>query len=276
MAIQTHKNILPQFASIRPMNLYKQWNLTDLDFTTKSTLKDYMTAKWISSSYVGSSANDYYNNYYSGSIPNFPGLNVKYARYYANETGSGTEPNDDITDYDGFNDYVLSYNYRLGNGDKFYPTYQSQSGWVNPDGSYARLVYYSLKKLFYAENATYHYLLFGSSSQLSSEAIVIEIPQRYVADTIEPNQFILRDSSDIYKLPYSSGSWNWSLEPRNNTSSYEGIKLIDDGNGNLYDANYDSGTQRGNIFYQLGLVVITDVAYARYFREYLIVSGNIL
>jgi hypothetical protein len=286
MAIQTYKDILPQFASIRPMNLYKEWILTDSDFTTHPTLKEFMSASAASASWSGT-INSYYAQY-SGSIPNFPGLNIKYARYYSSETGSVTDPNTDVIDFDGTNDYVLSYNYSLGNGDKFYPLYQSQSGWVNPDGSYARLIHYSLKKLFYSNAATHYNLLFGTSNQLSNEAIVIEIPQRFVADTIEPGTFTLIDASDIYRLPYSTGSWEWAYPSGSNNIignpsasefnplASEGIKLFDDTHGNLYDYNYHPSIQRGNIFYEMGLVVITDIKYAQYFRNYLILSGNIL
>lgn len=283
MSIQTFKNIQPQFTSIRPMNLYKEWTLTDLDFTTHDTLKEFISASAARGGYVGD-LNQYYANYLlsgTGSVPNFPGLNIKYARLYWNETGSVTEPNTEIIDFDGTNDYVLSYNYQLGNGDKFYPLYQSQSGWMNPDRTYARMVHYSLQKLFYSGNSTYNNLLYGSSSKLYNEAIVIEIPQRYVADRIEPGTFTLIDASDIYKLPYSSGSLPWQQASGSNNLSTnplasEGIKLVDDKHGNLYDANYNSSIQTGNIFYDLGLIVITDMLYARYFREYLIISGNIL
>ncbi len=278
MAIQTLKNIQPQFISIRPMNLYKKWTLTDLDFTTKSTLEDFIYTKWVSSSYLGNDIDDYYNNYYSGSIPSFPGLNIKYARYSSSDIGPNTDPNTAIVDDDG---YILSYNYRLGDGSRFYPLYESQSGFLNPDGTYASIVHKSLQKLFYAPNATYHYLLYGTSSFLSSEAIVIEIPQRYVADTIEPGTFIFTDTSNIEELPYSHGSKPWQSIPGNNNIlnnplASEGIRLFDDKHGNLFDANYELTKQRGNIFYKMGIVVITDVKYARYFREHLIISGSII
>lgn len=278
MSIQTHKDISPQFISIRPTNLYKEWNLTDSDITTKSTLKSFMSASRAISGDT-SELNTYYSNY-TGSIPTFPGLNVKYARYYPDETGSIALVNDYITDDDG--EHVLSFNYMLGNGDRFYPTYQSQSGWINPDGSYCRAVYYSLKKLFYGEDAIYQDMLRKSSTTLGNEAIVLEIPQRFVADTIEPGTFILTDMHNINLLPYStSGSSSWGISPYDNTISdnvlaLEGIKLMDDSYGNIYDYNYSSSIQRGNIFYEIGLVVITDIAYARYFREYLIISGNII
>ena len=109
MAIQTHKNIKPQFQSVRPMNLYKQWTLTDLDFTTQPDLKHFLLAKSELDGNTGD-INTYYANYLastSGSIPTFPGLNVKYARLYSNETGSITEPNTTVLDGD---DYVMSYN----------------------------------------------------------------------------------------------------------------------------------------------------------------------
>jgi len=253
------------------MNLYKRWSFTDSDFTIYSTLKDFMYEKWVSSSYIGDDVNDYYNNYYSGSIPKFPGLNVKYASH-SNDIVPYTDPNTEVMDDNG---YVLSYNYKLGNGERFYPLYESQSGYINPDGSYEKMVYYSLMKLFYAPNATYHHLLFGSSNVLYDEAIVIEIPQRYVADTIEPGTFVFRDSSDIYNLPYSSGSEHWqnatgSNNVDTNPHASEGIKLVDDKLGNLFDANFEPEIQRGNIFYQMGLIVITDINYARYLKEYLI------
>jgi len=278
VALEIYKNILPQFISIRPINLYKKWILRDYDITTKSNLASYISASVVSASYTGS-FDSYYKTYYiTGSriLPNFPGLNVKYARYYDNETGSLTPPNDYLIETDDYGDYVLSYNYKLLNGDLFYPAYQSSSGWINPDGTYSRIVYYSLKRLFYSNNSLYYNLIEGTASKLNNEAFVFEIPKKFVADSIEPGTFILRDSSDIMRLPYSSGSWSWSVEPRNNTSSFEGIKLIDDGRGNIYDANYVPAQQRGNIFYKLGLIVITDIAYARYFKNYLIDSRSII
>lgn len=274
MSVYSHKDIKPQFIAIRPMNLYKEWRLTAYDFAYQSTLKD-----WLSDATASS---------VSGvPVPTFPSLNAKYARLYLNETGSDTdEPmaNTKIVDDDG---YILSYNYLLGNGDKFYPTYQSQSGWINPDGSYERMVHYSLQKLFYGRSAVYKHRFFGSSSKLSNEAIVIEIPQRYVADTIEPGTFVLTETSNIYNLPYSSGSTfltasnaytpydNTPLDNKNPLAS-EGIKIIDDAKGNLFDENYSSSVQRGNILYDMGIVIITDVVYARYFREYTIISGSFI
>ena len=275
MAVQniTHKNIKPQFIAIRPMNLYKEWRLNAYDFATQSTLKEWLADATASN--------------YTGSIPNFPPLNAKYARLYPYETGSGTEPDgggpiSKVVDDDG---YLLSYNYLLGNGDKFYPTYQSSSGWLNPDGTYARMVHYSLQRLFYGDDGVYKNLFFSTSSYLSNEAFVIEIPQRYLADTIEPGTFVLRETSNIYNLPYTeSGSVPtasnshppFDNSPSLNVLASDGIKLVDDSRGNLFDENYNPGVNRGNIFYEMGLVVITDKVYAGYFREYTIVSGSFI
>lgn len=274
MAVQniTHKNIKPQFIAIRPMNLYKEWSLNSYDFALQQNLKKFISASAASASYVGD-LNTYYNLFFTGSIPHFPPLNAKYARLYANETGSNTDlplPETKIVDDDG---YVLSYNYTLGNGDKFYPLYQSSSGWVNPDGTYARMIHYSLQRLFYGYDGVYKNLFYSTSSYLSNEAFVIEIPQRYVADTIEPGTFVLRESSNIYNLPYTtSGSSNgyapYDNTPASNSLASDGIKLVDDSRGNLFDENYNSDVNRGNIFYELGIVVITDIVYARYFRDY--------
>jgi hypothetical protein len=278
MAVYSHKDIKPQFIAIRPMALYKEWRLNSYDFATQSKIENWLAD--VTASY-GSTPGI--------TAPTFPPLNAKYARLYPSETGSATEPDGGgptakILDDDG---YYLSYNYTLGNGDKFYPTYQSQSGWMNPDKTYARMVHYSLQKLFYGYDGVYKNLLFGSSSIIYNEAFVIEIPQRYVADKIEPGTFVLKEASNIYNLPYSSGSTtltasnaytpydNTPLDNKNVLAS-DGIKLIDDSQGNLFDANYSSSIQRGNIFYELGLVVITDQVYARYFREYTILSGSFI
>jgi len=261
MVNEAHKNIKPQFIAIRPMNLYKEWRLNGYDFATQSNLKDWLAAATASN--------------FTGSVPNFPALNAKYARLFLNETGSLTgDPmaGTKIVDADG---YVLSYNYTLGNGDKFYPTYQSQSGWMNPDGTYARMVHYSLQKLFYGNTGVYKNLFFGSSSILYNEAFVIEIPQRYVADTIEPGTFILTETSNVYNLPYTTSGSSNGYTPYDNTPSAslnplasDGIKLVDDSRGNLFDENYNPEVNRGNIFYEMGLVIITDQVYARYFRDY--------
>jgi len=286
MAVQniTHKNIKPQFIAIRPMHLYKEWRLNSYDFALQQNLKKFMSASAVSVGYVGD-LNTYYNSYFTGSIPNFPPLNAKYARLYPNETGSGTEPDGGgpllkVVDDDG---YLLSYNYLLGNGDKFYPTYQSSSvlGGVNPDGTYARMVHYSLQRLFYGDDGVYKNLFFSTSSYLSNEAFVIEIPQRYVADTIEPGTFVLRETSNIYNLPYTtSGSSNgytpYDNTPATNSLASDGIRLVDDSRGNLFDTNYTSSGNVGNIFYEMGLVIITDQVYAKYFREYTIVSGSFI
>lgn len=264
MAIQTHKGIKPQFIAIRPMNLYKEWRLNSYDFATQSKIEDWLSD--ISASSLSASGTP---------APTFPPLNAKYARLYPHETGSATEPDgggptEKIVDDDG---YMLSYNYLLGNNDRFYPAYQSQSGWTNPDGTYSRMTHYSLQRLFYGNDGVYKHLFFGSSSYLSNEAFIIEIPQRYVAETIEPGTFVLTETSDINNLPYTTSGSSNAGPPYNNTSSLnakasEGIRLVDDSRGNLFDANYSESVQRGNIFYELGLIVITDVTYSMYFRDY--------
>ena len=271
MAIKTHKGIKPQFIAIRPMTLYKEWTFDSYDFTTQSN-----AASWTAVTASGTTAR----------FPIFPALNAKYARLYPSETGSVTEPDgggpvNKIIDADG---YMLSYNYTLGNGDKFYPAYQSSSGWQNPDGTYARMVHYSLQRLFYGDDGVYKNLFVGSSSLLYNEAYVIEIPQRYVAETIEPGTFVLTETSNIYNLPYTSISSSlptssnahtpYDNNPVTNSLASDGIKLVDDTRGNLFDSNYSSSVQRGNIFYELGLVIITDEVYARYFRDY--TSGSII
>lgn len=267
--IKVHKNIKPQFIAIRPMNLYKEWRLNTYDFAIQSNIEDWL--KDVTASFGTTSGI---------TAPTFPPLNAKYARLYQSETGSMTEPNDDIIDNDG---YVLSYNYTLGNSDKFYPLYQSESGWINPDGSYARMAHYSLQRLFYGNDGVYKNLFFGTSSYLYNEAFIIEIPQRYVAEKIEAGTFVLTETSNIENLPYTIIGSSNAASPYDNTPSgnlnplaSEGIKLIDDLRGNLFDNNYSSSIQRGNIFYDIGIIIITDVVYAKYFREYIIQSGSFI
>lgn len=259
----TLKDINPQFRSIRPINLYKEWNFRSAEITHYSNQTDWLAAATESS--------------YTGIVPSFPTLNVKYSRFDRSDTGSVQEPNYDVTDIDN---YVLSWQYTLGNGDKFNPYYESASGYLNPDGSYARIVYYSLYRLFYGPQSLYQNILNSTSSILRNEAFVFDIPKRAVGEAIEPGYFILEDANDVRNLPYTLSGSN-AASPYNNTSSLnplanEGIKLIDDAKGNLFDSNYSSSVQRGNIFYNIGLVVITDEAYARYFREYLIISGGLV
>jgi hypothetical protein len=256
----TLKEIKPQFRSIRPFNLYNEWNFRDAEFTHYSNIFDWTEA---SASYATSSRS---SSKQVSIEPTFPAINVKYARYYDNETGSVTY-NDVVDEYG----YSLTDTYHLANGDIFCPQWHkdqgiySTSSQMNPDKTYQRMIYYSLKRLFYGNQAIHSNCLIGTSSVLSNEAFVFEIPQRCIGDTIQPGYFILEDANDINNLPYG------------NTNT-EGIKLIDDSQGNLFDVNSiaSESIQRGNIFYTVGIVVITDIEYARYFREYLIISGGVV
>lgn len=259
----TLKDINPHFRSIRPIKLYKEWNFRSAEMTHFSTLSNWLSAATESS--------------YTGIVPSFPTVNVKYSRFNRSDTGSVQEPNYDVTDD---NNYILSWQYTLANGDKFNPYYESSSGYLNPDGSYARMVYYSLYRLFYGPQSIYQNILIGTSSILRNEAFVFDVPKRAIGEAIEPGHFILEDANNVRNLPYTLSGSN-AASPYNNTSSLnplanEGIKIVDDGYGNLFDVNYSSSIQRGNIFYNTGLVVITDETYAKYFREYLIISGGLV
>jgi len=309
MEIIVYKEIPPQFASKRPVNLYKEWSFVQSDispFLSAISWENYVTAS------VEAGSSSIYNK------PTFPTLNAKYARFYAYESSSREYQDLDDEDDDG---YYVNFNHTLQNGDVYNKRYLENEVYKNPDGTSAYIVYKSLNTLFYSGNAVYkekvkyvpnykisyyiddvlmeYYTPNNPTSILESipysgsyttyyctlknEAFVFEIPRRYVADNIEPNTFSLTDVSNIYNLPYTDTGSNayspFDNTPVSNSEAIAGVNLYDNGNGCIFDSNYSSSVQRGHIFYSLGLVVITDEIYAKYFKEYItdyhIASGSL-
>jgi hypothetical protein len=104
---------------------------------------------------------------------------------------------------------------------------------------YQKSVYNTINKLFYNQDLkSFNYNInvdFNANFPTNENSFirVIEIPQSKFGNNIKPNEFILN-------------------------SSYYNIK--DDGNGNLFDLNFNN-LQVGNIFYNQGIVVITNQDY---------------
>jgi hypothetical protein len=87
---------------------------------------------------------------------------------------------------------------------------------------------------------------------LSSNAVIISIPQIKFGEGIVPKTVTLLDSTT-------------SNRPYNSTST---INIIDDGLGNLIDTqNNIYSASVGNISYDFGLVIITEPSYSTYFSN---------
>ena len=225
--------------STSPIGVTKEWNFTEKDFGVFQNQQEFFT--YVSQSYGMSLA----------TIVNMP-------RFPQNRVNLGVSQSaDPMQDF---------YNVT------FSPTYESASGRINPDGTYQRIMHYGIKQQFYNENAPFKYKI-ESGSKMSEKIFIIEIPRRYVGYGIEPETFEFTDNSNINALPY------WNISPYNTTSSnalaINGIKLIDDGYGRIYDNNFTASGCIGNIIYDNGLVFITDYEYATYFEIYLIISGSL-
>jgi len=105
---------------------------------------------------------------------------------------------------------------------------------------YQKSIYNQIKKLFYNDSSrSFNYnnnvdLIRNFPTNENSFIRVIEIPQNKFGNNIKPNEFLL--DSNFFKI-------------------------VDDGIGNLYDVNYIDKIHVGNIFYNQGIVVITNQDY---------------
>lgn len=120
---------------------------------------------------------------------------------------------------------------------------------TNPDGSYKRLIWSSIQHLYYPTRSLQQPLHPRAYSRnfididkidlvtrsLNDTGIrVVNIPVKMFGEEIKPNSFLLESSS---------------------------IKIIDDGNYNLYISGTSPRSVVGNIFYQHGHIVITSQSY---------------
>lgn len=125
----------------------------------------------------------------------------------------------------------------------------------NPNGNYRRLIYDSIKFLYYQNYISGYNSgdFFHSSSYFNYEQSTLESGSIRNFPTSEGNRIlVLSIDQNIYGSGLSPNSFNIS-------GSQGDFYIIDDGEGNLFDnINYD---YVGNIFYSQGLVVITNKDY---------------
>jgi hypothetical protein len=224
--ISVFKDIPKEFVSIKPFNMSKTW-----DFTEAS---------------VGSG---------SDSILVFEG---KYIHSSSDQVGSGAERY--VFDDMG---YVVNYNYNLANGDKYMPVSES----LNPNGSVKRMMFHAVNNLFYSSSHSPYYEqgIYDLNALSSGSLFLFYIPQKYIAESINPGTFSLIDTSDVNNLPYGY-------------TNIDGINIVDysdkDRIGRLYDINNTEYTRPiGNISYTTGHIIITDFEYVTYFLNSLITGS---
>ena len=251
------KTLDTNMVSKNKYNIYRTWTFTDVDitpFNTEIAWYNYVT-------YILGL------DYTTLPKPSFPGLNVKSA-VSKSMNDSGYYPTQTDVDNDG---YELTRSYLLANGDHFYPSYEIDTNQRCSDGSYMKINHYSINQLFYAAHASYinELLTNDNDSILYENAFILEIPRKYMAHKIEQGTFVFNDETNTNYLPY------WNIAPYNN-AIYNPISVsglsIRDRSGSLYDNNFTASGHIGNIFYDMGLVVITDNEYAKYFKENYVVS----
>lgn len=239
MEAQYFKYFNSNFISKNTFNIKKNWTFTENDI---SPFLDKIS--W----------GNYTSSYHLNVIePQFPSLNVKAAVSKSNDNAKNFIPPYYEIDDDG---YPLYSNYELGNGDTFCPLYEELKDRRNADGTYMKIVHYSLNKLLYSKFASYsnqeEYIKKmnpNNSSSLQENVFMLEIPRRYYGFTVSPGSFVWEDSSNISHHPYGGA---------------QSIYIKDNEYGTLYDENYSSLIV-GDIFYDKGLIIIKDEKYANYF-----------
>ena len=226
--ISIYKDIPPVFVSIKPYKLYKTYDFSNTNIGSGSS--DVLVFEAISDTSSSSENTDLY----------------RPANNPFKKDSSG---------------YILDYNYTLMNGERYMPVSESR----NPNGSVKRLIYKSIKRLFYEPDSVfwekYLYNTDHASSSLGNSAFMFYIPAQYIAESIEENSIYISDMSDTSHQPYSN-------------TNPEGIYITDD-NGFLYDYNNPNHTGPiGNISYDTGHIIITDAQYKDYFTKHLIDSSS--
>jgi hypothetical protein len=228
--INIFKNIEPMFISIKPFKLYKTYNFDQTN--------------------IGSG---------SSNILIFDAINDKSSS--SEVTDLYRPPNNPfIKDSAG---YILDYNYTLGNGEKYMPISES----LNPNGSVKRLIYKSIKRLFYDPDSVYYEKYFSninhSANPLGDKAFLFYIPSKYISEAIGFETFVLIDTSDTSNQPYGN-------------SNPEGIKITDTyGDGHIYDENNPNITfPIGNISYDTGHIIVLDEQYRNYFVKNLMETAS--
>lgn len=131
-------------------------------------------------------------------------------------------------------------------------TYFTYGDDQNPDGSYKKLVWSSIKHMYYPtesfrKNDIYYNLINIEQIQYISRSLdngirVLNIPSKIIGEQIKANSVIIETGSD---------------------ATYK--KFVDDGKYNLYIYGSDTGSNPreivGNVFYETGQIIITSQSY---------------
>ena len=116
--------------------------------------------------------------------------------------------------------------------------YDAETDDTNSNGISKRTLYDSIKAQFYLNPATASIL-----TEVGRRESYASTDERVIGNTI--------GVISIPQLWYGEG-----VKPNSVSLSYGIIDATDDGNSNLVDSN--TGTHKGNIFYDRGLIVVTD------------------
>ncbi len=143
---------------------------------------------------------------------------------------------------------VISDIYDGISGSYVYSSTGTDLGPLNTDGSYKFLLYKTMEAAYYTNDISRQEF---NLLPLQSRARIISIPQNIFGESIKPTTLSLIDNSN-------------------------GITILDDGNGNLNAANtvtfaiglvsttYTSGSQIGNVWYETGIIALSDTGSVSY------------
>ena len=165
-------------------------------------------------------------------------------------------------------------------GTLFNPTTDPTTGYVNT-GSYQRLVYNSIKELYYSnflssskgDEATLTIIDNGVILQKNDQQPSYE---NYLQSTLVPSRYFPTGSNDkIGVISIPSTLFGEQIKPKSFTLISASNNLIDDGEGNIYLNNTSSIV--GNIIYSHGIVTLTtsSISGSVNLYDYFITGSNV-
>jgi hypothetical protein len=165
-------------------------------------------------------------------------------------------------------------------GTLFNPTTDPTTGYVNT-GSYQRLVYNSIKELYYSnflssskgDDATLTIIDNGVILQSNNQQPSYE---NYLQSTLVPSRYFPTESNaKIGVISIPSTLFGEQIKPKSFTLISASNSLIDDGEGNIYLNNTSSIV--GNIIYSHGIITLTTASAAGSVNlyDYFITGSNV-
>jgi hypothetical protein len=165
-------------------------------------------------------------------------------------------------------------------GTLFDPTTDPTTGYVNT-GSYQRLVYNSIKELYYSnflssskgDDATLTIIDNGVILQSNNQQPSYE---NYLQSTLVPSRYFPTESNaKIGVISIPSTLFGEQIKPKSFTLISASNSLIDDGEGNIYLNNTSSIV--GNIIYSHGIITLTTASAAGSVNlyDYFITGSNV-